>query len=46
MATGRDRTLLDEVLNAERSLHDALQALTSCPELLAALGQMTPQWKR
>lgn len=37
---------LDEVLSAEKSLHDALQALGSCAELVEALAHAVPAWKR
>lgn len=37
---------LDEVLSAEKSLHDALQALRSCSELAQALQHAMPSWKR
>jgi hypothetical protein len=36
---------LDEVLNAEKSLHDALQALRGCSELMMALDEAMPGWK-
>lgn len=37
---------LDEVLQAEKSLHDALRALEGCATLVTALDQSMPRWQR
>jgi hypothetical protein len=46
IALVKERYPLDEVLEAKKSLHDALDALRSCSALVRVLGERMPHWQR